>query len=89
MSDELFEGTWTSGSSGAPLNYSNWNLNEPNGGTTENCALTSNGMWHDVPCDRTYNTMCEKVVQMEPKGDILLHVIRKDDLPHCSVDFVC
>ena len=73
MSDELFEGTWTSGSSGAPLNYSNWNLNEPNGGTTENCALTSNGMWFDIPCSLTHKSMCEIVVQMEPKVDLIIY----------------
>ena len=51
--------------------YSNWNTGEPNGGTSENCAFINvlTGRWADVPCSKTYWTMCEKAVEINPKGN--------------------
>ncbi|XP_038044985.1 CD209 antigen-like protein E [Patiria miniata] len=39
----------------------NWDLGEPNSGSSENCAFTrwqANGKWHDVSCDRQLHAVC-------------------------------
>jgi Lectin C-type domain len=74
-SDNLAEGTWTTNSSGSSQWYKNWNSGEPNGGTNENCILMDapSGKWIDISCSNSYWTLCEKVVQMNPKG-IYLHL---------------
>lgn len=46
---------WTS--TVAPVKYFNWNSNEPNGKTNENCAVmypTRNGVWNDSMCENEY-----------------------------------
>ena len=45
------------------VDYTNWRINEPNGGTNENCVLFNwNGFpsdWVDIKCDNTYeNFIC-------------------------------
>ena len=71
VSDKLAEGTWTLNSTGRPMPYSNWANGEPNGGTNENCAflISSDGRWIDCPCTQTLWAMCEKVVQINSKGN--------------------
>ena len=54
-SDERDEGTWL-WSDGSPLMYNSWAnyggyYDEPNGGTWENCAVTSLDGWYDISCD--------------------------------------
>ena len=73
MSDKISEGTWLYNSTGSTMSYTNWNSGEPNGGTNENCIImvASNGVWVDVSCNGAYSTMCEKVVQINPKGEII------------------
>jgi len=73
VSDILAEGTWSYNSSGSSATYTNFNSGEPNGGTGENCVYlsTSSGGWNDVGCTWLARTMCEKVVQIHPKGNDL------------------
>lgn len=72
MSDQLVEGTWSLSSSGATAPYFNWANSEPNGGTGENCASMNiaSGNWMDTPCSYSYNTLCEKVIQIQAKGNV-------------------
>ncbi|XP_071804916.1 perlucin-like protein [Asterias amurensis] len=66
------EGQWdcTSDNGG----YRNWNADEPNGGTSENCveilSLTGwDGKWNDGPCSNEYHIICkgEEVVATKAK----------------------
>ena len=70
ISDQVTEGTWLWTSNGAAATYKNWGSNEGNAGNWENCAMTNanDGLWRDIPCSRTYWTMCEKAVQTNPPG---------------------
>ena len=43
LSDLANEGTWVWSSDNSRLGYSNWDVNEPNMGTNENCASVSRG----------------------------------------------
>ncbi|XP_026104075.1 asialoglycoprotein receptor 1-like [Carassius auratus] len=57
---------------GSTLNSGFWakggEVNEPRGGTLENCAVTYSTQWpdikgwHDVKCNDTYNWICEKSI---------------------------
>ena len=39
--------------------YLNWESGQPNGETTQNCAVLENTAWHDRACDDIYYFMCE------------------------------
>lgn len=58
-SDTANEGTW-SWITGEPFTYSNWELNEPNGGTTQNyLQMYSSGNWDDVQNEAGRFVVCE------------------------------
>nr|XP_055074613.1 uncharacterized protein LOC129454124 [Misgurnus anguillicaudatus] len=63
LSDSDVEGTWK-WVDGSTLNtsFSFWDksVNEPNGGTKENCAVTYSSGWIDYSCTNTYKWICEK-----------------------------
>ncbi len=66
MSDIANEGEFVWSSSGAPLNYTNWNAasGEPNGGAGENCgSYWSEGpYWNDFNCNVEVQGMCEQIL---------------------------
>lgn len=53
---------WVWDHSGGKLVFENWDPvgNQPSGGTAENCALSDAGLWHDYPCNFTFNIICER-----------------------------
>ena len=53
MSDLKKEGSWIWNSNNNPVNYTNWNGGEPNGGTNENCGnyFANLPTWNDEKCD--------------------------------------
>ncbi|XP_051811869.1 ladderlectin-like [Acanthochromis polyacanthus] len=60
FSDTSQEGRWT-WSDGSEVNYVCWSTGEPNGGTRENCGLTSWGSsfrWNDISCSYSYPSVC-------------------------------
>lgn len=58
-SDTANEGTW-SWITGEPFTYSNWEPNEPNGGTTQNyLQMYSSGNWDDVQNEAGRFVVCE------------------------------
>ena len=73
LSDLANEGTWVWSSDNSRLGYSNWDINEPNMGTYENCASVSRdgnkgipGEWWDSNCNnnqdygRNFKAICQK-----------------------------
>jgi len=65
LDDRATEGTfvWVDGT---PADgWSNWNDGEPNDhGIGEDCTqLKEDGHWNDVPCDRSYNYVCQVPVE--------------------------
>ena len=64
MSDIKQEGTFVWNSSNAPLNYTNWNDGEPNGGTEENCGSFwgTGPHWNDHNCDSQVDVLCEQIL---------------------------
>ena len=67
--DQASEGNWILNSTGSSTSYTNWNSGEPNGGTSSNCVqMYGNGYWDDFTCTNNLWAMCEKAVQIEPKG---------------------
>ena len=47
-------------SDGSERTYTNWDDNEPNGRTGENCMLTERSLaWYDAPCDWTEYFVCK------------------------------
>lgn len=58
-SDTANEGTW-SWITGEPFTYSNWEPNEPNGGTSQNyLQMYSSGNWDDVQNEAGRFVLCE------------------------------
>lgn len=54
---------WIWASTFAPVTYSNWYSNEPNGKTKENCGEiypTYNGKWNDSVCENEYVFVCKR-----------------------------
>jgi hypothetical protein len=53
ISDEASEGTWVCSATGEVTNYTNWDDNEPNGGSGVDCAemMAYSGKWNDRDCD--------------------------------------
>lgn len=53
---------WVWDHSGNELVFTNWDQagSQPSGGTAEDCALSSVGLWHDFPCNYTYFIICER-----------------------------
>lgn len=43
------------------LVFMNWDLkgSQPDEWKDENCVLSKNGLWHNYPCQDTFNIMCE------------------------------
>ncbi|XP_062576212.1 macrophage mannose receptor 1-like [Saccostrea cucullata] len=59
--DEESEGTFYWEHSNSTLNYTNWNRNDPNGGSSENCiVMVSGGVWNDENCDDYLYYICER-----------------------------
>ncbi|KAL4223493.1 hypothetical protein ACF0H5_016964 [Mactra antiquata] len=60
-SDLEKEGVWKWQTSKQPITYQKWNKGEPNGRMRENCLhfYEGSGTWNDIPCDRTFNYICE------------------------------
>ncbi len=45
---------------GAPLDFTNWESSEPNGGSNENCLQQySSGLWNDATCTGLDNLACQ------------------------------
>ena len=72
LSDLEEEGNfkWIDGSNSTSENTT-WNINEPNGGTRENCGVThpnwlSNGLtWlNDGTCSSIFHGLCEKTLSL-------------------------
>ena len=58
------EGSWIWQTSGDDIEYSKFQVGEPNGGANENCLLMyyENGNWMDIPCTNAYNYhLCERL----------------------------
>jgi len=66
MSDIENEGTFVWNSSNKPVNYTNWNFDEPNGGIDENCGTyhAFSPYWNDLSCDADWcpQPMCEQIL---------------------------
>ena len=47
-------------SDGSAYSYNNWNKNEPNGNTAENCMFSdTSAKWYDSACSRTLFFICK------------------------------
>lgn len=55
-SDETVLYRWTDGN---PYMFSHWNDSEPSQQPDEECVVSLNGMWMDVPCSKEYPYMCK------------------------------
>lgn len=42
-----------------PYLFSHWNDSEPSQQPNEECVISLNGMWMDVPCTKEYPYLCE------------------------------
>uniref|UniRef100_K1RHW6 Aggrecan core protein n=1 Tax=Magallana gigas TaxID=29159 RepID=K1RHW6_MAGGI len=53
---------WVWDHSDTEMVFTNWDPDgsQPNGESTENCVLTKYGLWHDFPCQQTFNIICER-----------------------------
>ena len=62
LTDEGSEGDWYWEHTHHTPNISAWDINnQPNGGTSENCAVHyMSNTWHDYPCFRSFPFICEK-----------------------------
>jgi Lectin C-type domain len=66
-SDLASEGTWRWGdgrvydapNGQAPLPFTAWNEEQPNGGRNENCMRSIDGLWRDLPCADAAAFVCE------------------------------
>lgn len=47
---------WTDGN---PYMFSHWNDSKPSQQPNEECVVSLNGMWMDVPCIKEYPYLCE------------------------------
>ena len=47
----------------SPMNYTNWNKGQPDGGSRENCVNfygeIHNGRWNDLTCDSSLQFICK------------------------------
>jgi hypothetical protein len=47
----------------SPMNYTNWNKGQPDGGSRENCVNfygeIHNGRWNDFTCDSSLQFICK------------------------------
>ena len=62
LKDSTQEGDWQWGN-GETVVMTNWGMNQPNGGMSENCAVMNNSdafKWHDRPCLSINDYVCEK-----------------------------
>ncbi|XP_070538393.1 lithostathine-like [Ptychodera flava] len=62
LNDNRIEGYWE-WDGNATSRYRNWDDNEPNGGTEENCVEMRdhrNGKWNDESCDKERGYICEQ-----------------------------
>ena len=61
LSDEQKEGEWRDFYNHQVLNFTSaWIKGEPNGGTTENCAVAIGGAWMEVPCREQGTCLCQR-----------------------------
>ena len=67
LTDRVREGRWMWLDNALELNWSNWNVGEPNGGAVESCAIIRrDGLWNDRSCSvrasnpRPLHFICEK-----------------------------
>eukprot|EP00042_Codosiga_hollandica_P056568 m.816280 g.816280 ORF g.816280 m.816280 type:complete len:205 (+) comp59384_c0_seq1:32-646(+) len=51
---------WNIRGSLTPLPFTNWKLNEPNGGPSFCISTYGDGLWDDAACDRSYNAVCRQ-----------------------------
>ena len=59
--DEQNEGTWRDFYSQRVLNFTlPWLENEPNGGTSQNCAFAVNSVWRDMYCKEHIACVCQR-----------------------------
>ena len=60
-SDQSEEGSWEwVDGKGGQFEYTHWNINEPNGGRRENCAIfRTDGSWNDGPCTTLMPFACK------------------------------
>ena len=62
LTDSAQEGDWQ-WSNGEAVMMTNWGINQPNGGMSENCAVMNKSdtfRWHDRPCMSINDYVCEK-----------------------------
>ncbi|XP_070537637.1 lithostathine-like [Ptychodera flava] len=62
LNDKRIEGIWE-WDGGATSRYRNWDNNEPNGGTKENCVEMRDhrdGKWNDESCEKDRGYICEQ-----------------------------
>ena len=65
LTDKVNEGKWVWDSDGSEAQYTFWDVDQPNGGSVEDCAMMCNaslGKWHDVRCNSIipYFAICQK-----------------------------
>lgn len=59
INDHVNEGSWVWDSTGQPIIYTNWQIGEPNGDNTINCAeIYLDGTWNDISCDELKLALC-------------------------------
>uniref|UniRef100_A0A8C4RNL5 Mannose-binding protein C-like n=1 Tax=Erpetoichthys calabaricus TaxID=27687 RepID=A0A8C4RNL5_ERPCA len=60
LNDRVKEGRFED-VSGNPVTFTNWKSGEPNNyNGNEDCSIiTSDGIWNDVPCSRSYTIICQ------------------------------
>ena len=73
-SDSSVESDWIWEDSTCTSTYSNWALNEPNGGDSDDCAKLDirtgrSGNWYDLPCSSDYSFVCEYADEDEENAD--------------------
>lgn len=62
LTDVVDDGQYVFPSSGLTSRYSNWDKEEPGGGTIENCVglQTKGRKWHDYLCTNKFSYACKK-----------------------------
>ena len=61
INDAQHEGEWRDFYNHQALNFTpTWGKGEPNGGTTENCAVAIGGAWMEVSCREKGTCLCQR-----------------------------